>query len=105
MIVLVPADSWSSCGPCVVSLRRIQIAEIGALLNTLADCIRNIFDRGSHIPSGQQQDIQLLVDCFDDVHIRSGNLFAIIDPMESSESISAYDLKRELEKLYTGGFS
>lgn len=104
--VLVPVDPWSPSGPCVVSLRRIQIAEIEALLNTIATCIHDIFDRGSHIPSGrQEQDIQLLVDCFHDVHTKSGNLFAIMDPTESFNSISAYDLKRELDDLYARGYS
>lgn len=99
--VLVPADSWSHHGPCVVSLRRIQIADIGALLYTLADCIRDVFKRGSHILSGQT-DIQLLVDCFHDVHVRSEKLLASIDLKDSLTSISAIDLKREIEKLYAG---
>lgn len=99
---LAPADPWSDGEPCVVDLRRIQIADIGALLYTLANCIRNIFHRGSHILSGQQ-DFQLIVECFDDIQAMSGKLFASIDPMDSSETISAYDLRRELEELYAGG--
>lgn len=99
--VLVPADSWSHHGPYVVHLRRIQIVDIEALLNTLLNCIRDIFDRGVHIVSGES-DIQLLVDCFQDVQTGSGKLYASIDPKDSSTRISAINIKREIEKLYAG---
>lgn len=99
---LVPADSWSHHGPCVVNLKRIQIVDIEALVNKLASCLRDICGRGPHIISGQP-DIQLLVGCFQDIQARSRKLFASINPKDSSQSISAINLRREIANLYAGG--
>ena len=85
--VLVLANSWPQDEPCVVNLRRIQIAEIEAFFNTLTNWIDDIFDRGSHSPSGQH-DIQLVVDCFHDVQARCGTILADIGATEIWNSTS-----------------
>lgn len=92
--VLVPANSWSHQGPCVVELKRIQIKEIGDLLKSLVNCIRNICDLRpyNHI---RQRHIGPLVECLSDVQAKSKNLLVSMNMVDDQENISATSLKRE----------